>query len=844
MKRIISFLSDDPLYLSGIILILVSSGVLALDLSVSHQNNSAAFMINYLISIGYTVAVLVRAFSLHGWRIAQSKLSYTGLLLILWFTSAFALNLEMNVFDDSVTWLTVWIILASIVFIFATQWADLPAKWNNLVFFLLGAALLLFIYYAIYILPLYVLSAVALVALGISMHTFIPLFLSLVSIVLVIRAVRQNKALLYPVICGLAWPVILGACFLLSWGSQNAKINYLVNQNTLEEGKLPAWIYVSQHLEPSFLTERILKSGLVYQEANLSGNLFWGDMPSRSFDERKQHDPLVVMATLFFERPALDEKDRIHILKAMYQSRHQAQERLWSGDFLETKSVISNVKLFPAYRIAYTEKILSIRNIAPMSWSQQEAVYTFHLSEGAVVSSLSLWIEGVEEKSRLTTKSKADSAYKQVVGVESRDPSVVHWQEGNTITVRVFPCTTEEDRRFKIGITSPLAKKGDRLLYQNVFFDGPSATGAAETLQLSTEGPAPDLQMPSAFEQSGKGVYRAERSYSPDLELSCKAPVLTRSGFSFGGAAYQSEDYTEKYKAFDPQQVYLDLNGSWSATEFESLFQLLSSKKVYVYDGELVRLSAKNKTELFQRLSRQSFSLFPIQEIHHPESALLISKSSAEAPNLSDLEGSAFGKELTSYMKSPKQIAFYNLGTDLSPYLNALKELRVLNYSSGNMVRLNNLLKTKRFIENQEDDRTVVIETAGLLIRKVDSLQQVDSPPQVGKAPDHLLRLFAYNDIMKKVGPNFFSKNYVQPDLIAEAEQGYIVSPVSSMIVLETQKDYERFDIEENKNSLKNASMKSSGAVPEPEEWVLMILCLSVAGYVWYSRRYKLVSVK
>jgi XrtN system VIT domain protein len=831
MKRIISFLTADPLYLSGVILILVSAGVLALDVSVSHQNKGTAFIVNYLISIGYMVVVLIHAFSRHGWRIAQSKLSYTGLLLILWFISAFALNLEMNVFDDSVTWLTAWIILASVVFILATQWDNLPPIWNNLVFFLLSAAWLLFIYYTIYLVPLYALSAVALVALGISMHTFVPLFLSLASIVLTIRAVRQNKALLYPVICGFAWPVILGACFLLSWGSQNAKINYLVNQNTLEEGKLPDWIYVSQHLEPSFLTERILKSGLVYHEAKLLGNLFWGDMPSRSFNERKQHDPLVVVSTFLFGGPVLDEQDRIRILKAIYHSRHQAQERLWSGDFLETKSVISNVKLFPACRMAYTEKILSIRNTAPMSWSQQEAVYTFHLTEGAVVSSLSLWIDGVEEKSRLTTKSKADSAYKQIVGVESRDPSVVHWQEGNTITVRVFPCTTAEDRKFKIGITSPLAKKGDRLVYQHVFFDGPSATGAAETVQLSTEGPAPDLQMPAAFEQSGKGIFRAERNYSPDLELSCKAPVLSRSGFSFGGAAYQPENYIEKYKSFDPQQVYLDLNSSWSATEFESLLKSLSSKKVYVYDGQLVQLSVKNKTGLFQRLSRQSFSLFPIQEIHHPETALLISKSPAEAPNLSDLEGSIFGKELTSYLKSPRQIAFYNLGADLNPYLKALKELRVLNYSSGSMGRLANLLQSRRFIASQEDERTVVIEPAGMMIRQVDTLQGKTT------APDHLLRLFAYNDIMKKVGPNFFSKGYVKPELIEEAEQGYIVSPVSSMIVLETQKDYERFNIEENESSLKNASMKSSGAVPEPQEWVLLILCASVAGYVLYSRR-------
>ncbi|HMI01015.1 MAG TPA: XrtN system VIT domain-containing protein, partial [Pedobacter sp.] len=237
-------------------------------------------------------------------------------------------------------------------------------------------------------------------------------------------------------------------------------------------------------------------------------------------------------------------------------------------------------------------------------------------------------------------------------------------------------------------------------------------------------------------------------------------------------------------------------------------------------------------------LSQQNFSLFPVQKIRHPDEALLVSKSSSTSPNLGDLRGTAFGSALSEYLKTPKHIAFYNFGPELNPYLKALKELRVLNYSSGSIGRLTGLLSAKRFAADQEDERTVVIETAGMMIRSVDSLQEGST------APDHLLRLFAYNDIMKKVAPNFFSKNYVQPELIAEAEQGYIVSPVSSMIVLETQKDYERFNIDENKNSLKNASMKSSGAVPEPREWVLLILCIGVAGYVLYTRRFNPASLR
>jgi XrtN system VIT domain protein len=244
----------------------------------------------------------------------------------------------------------------------------------------------------------------------------------------------------------------------------------------------------------------------------------------------------------------------------------------------------------------------------------------------------------------------------------------------------------------------------------------------------------------------------------------------------------------------------------------------------------LIRVTDDNINNLFETLGSQNFSLFPLNEIKAPESALLITQGSDASPNLTDLDGSDFAKELTGYLKTPKHIRLYNIGTQLSPYLKALKELRVFNYADGTEQELAALLNKHQFTRTQENDSTVVIDNAGLMIQKTPGLKAAD-------APDHLLRLFAYNDIMKKVGADYFNHNYVQPQTITEAEQGYIVSPVSSMIVLETAKDYERFGIDENKDSLKNASMKSSGSVPEPQEWMLIILAASIVGTLIYKRR-------
>jgi hypothetical protein len=85
---------------------------------------------------------------------------------------------------------------------------------------------------------------------------------------------------------------------------------------------------------------------------------------------------------------------------------------------------------------------------------------------------------------------------------------------------------------------------------------------------------------------------------------------------------------------------------------------------------------------------------------------------------------------------------------------------------------------------------------------------------------------------MQQTGPHLL---YDLPDgdtLVEEAREAYIVTPFSSLVVLETKEDYDRFNIKDSENSLKNASLQSKGAVPEPHEWALIILACLMLFYV------------
>jgi hypothetical protein len=60
-----------------------------------------------------------------------------------------------------------------------------------------------------------------------------------------------------------------------------------------------------------------------------------------------------------------------------------------------------------------------------------------------------------------------------------------------------------------------------------------------------------------------------------------------------------------------------------------------------------------------------------------------------------------------------------------------------------------------------------------------------------------------------------------------------IVSPVSTLIVLESEADYKRFGIENDPSLLGQSKLEAPGAVPEPHELALLLLILLV---IFYTR--------
>lgn len=829
---------SDRSLLLGLILLMVSficfigtiqSEAVALDFF------SQSFFINYGLFATYLIILLVNNHRKFGrwWRF--KSLSHNLLLLQLGNISAYALNRTIPVFNVSTDWLVNYLLIYNLgLILFALRKDRQPDSINFTLSFVLATGLIFQLYETLYIGPIYGLGLVAFWFFGLSLHAFIPLWFLIAGGRVVWKFWKSSVRYRPVILSGLLLPLVLITLFTVRWAGLQRHVTEDFHQQMqpIAARDLPAWVRLSQDLPLDWISKRLLKSGLVYKTFDF-GN-FGALMNGNLLSERRQHDPLVFIASAFGgDLRSIAEADRIHLLRTLFDQRHQTEAKLWRGDNLKTTDIVTNVELFPSYRLAYTEKTIRIHNQLRLDQfrTTQEALYTFFLPEGSVVTSAALWIEGEERPAYLTTKEKADSAYTQIVGFERRDPLLVHWQEGNRVSVRIFPCTPEEDRQFKIGITSPMEfTDAGRLVYRNIDFMGPNWEKARETINLvSAENPE-DLEASLSLQRK-ESLWTYDGRYRSDWTLSCIAPKLSEQTFVFNEQSYGVSSEAEQSLPFSAEEIYLDINQSWSKTALMQLWNQLKSKRVFVFTDHLVEVGEQNYKRLFKELLDRHFGLFPLYEIRSPERALVITATGALTPTLDDLEGSPFAEKLNEFMaRTRSPIRVFHLDGELSPYWKSLRELRVVDYTTGEWASLNQFLTSSTFPVHQESEHSLAIPYAQLQIQR-------EAGDAGGGAPDHLMRMFVYNDLMRRVGQSYYSKDELATELVGLAAEANVLSPVSSLIVLETQQDYERFDIEKSKDSLGNASINGSGSVPEPHEWLLILLSLTLTAWLFLKDR-------
>jgi len=795
---------------------------------------SGLFVLNFIFTFLY--AVILLGFKLSCSRPRPNITQGCWVNLVVLFTiSAFSLNQEMQVFARFPLWLNVYTLLMVAVF-FAYPFARKFTKpFKILLYTFTGSALVLSLYMTIFLCPLMPLSLLVFWFFGISLHSFVPALWLLMLLLFLFRK-NEDGRLRHFAWIGAFIPLCFLAVYLSKWNSIQTQITDIISKKNVQlSNRLPDAVQLAQKLPSDPLSETIMISRFKSQR-------FWGDdFNFNGAGEQKFHDPLSLVAIALLGEIDIDEATVETFLNIRRDYRHKTTRKLWLGNSLSTSSIATNIQVFPEYRLAYHEKTFVIHNSPGKNrdfWfsnETQEALYTFHVPEGSIVTSLSLWINGKEQKSRLSTVQKADSAYTQIVGVQRRDPAVVHWQEGNRVTVNVFPCTTEEDRTFKIGFTTPLPVREGKLWLENIWFEGPDFNSARETTRiLSDGGKALMTEVPDDFKKNAQGDYEYSGNYRPDWEIPMQLTALSSQPFRFNGNSYRLQELERETVHRELSFIYLDITKAWTKEEYDQMLTASAGKKVMAWLPEKTEVTGENKELVWEAASNNQFSMPFLYDISFPEKSLVITKCQATSPILADLKDSDYGIKTTDYLLAQNhRIQLLNIGTELSPLWRSLIELKLVDYEALAPRHAADAIQSEKLNRVREDSMSVSLNESHLSIVKT----AVADSSRGGSAPDHLLRIFAYNDILRRVGKNYFKKERYETMLFREAEEGYVVTPVTSMIVLESDADYKRMGIDENTNTVGNAGIISGGAVPEPHEWMLIGLVLSLILHHLYRNK-------
>lgn len=854
--------NKQRLYLTGWIFIVLSCSIFGIGLQAEQAFSldlQGSFWLNFILTALYGIFILIQ----YGIRWAKKEpedrpdARHWSIFLVLFTISAFALNEELHLFEEFPLWLNIYTGLMVISLLIFPYKNKLPHFLQYILYFMCGASIVYATYLTWFMGPLLVYSIPLALVFGLSLHTYVPL---LWLITFWKYAFKMNDL---PHTQKMAWagaiiPVLALSIYLYKWQQvQNAIESVKAEYELKYAADYPEWMILSQRLPDDPLTEMVLMSPVTTQDVFWMHGDGWGFIDANGFE--KKHHPLAVIAGAMYGKLDINQDILYKILETKYDARHQTERRLWRGGDLTTKMVSTNVRIYPEYRLAYTEKTLNIHNDPNRSndagWYDtelQEAVYTFHLPQGSVVSSLSLWVDGKEEKSRLTTRHKADSAYQEIVGVQRRDPSLLHWQEGNRVTVTVFPCAANEDRQFKIGVTSPLIIENEKLILQSIWFEGPAPEQTTESIRLKFEGNVPaNIHLPLAFKETLTGDYSYTGKFQPYWEVTSNIVPINKNPFVFNGNSYHLENINPKTADFSPENFVLDITNEWHKSEIDDILALAKGKKCYVFTPEKTEITPENAMKLYSILRKNHFSMLPLYRIENPANTLIITKMGHKSPLLSDMEqkenNNSFRgdfadtlqptfvtnmKHYLSHIQSEK-VKVWNIGKEISPYYQSLKQFRTIDYAQGRWEDLVKYLAKKQFPISQETDNQVVLYESQITIVRNTATLEANS-----NAPDHLFRLYAYNDLLRIMGKDFYDRKNLEDIWVRKAEEAYICTPVSSLIVLETQQDYEKMGIKENENTLGNAHIGSKGSVPEPHEWALIIVVLCVMLWQFISSRF------
>jgi len=487
--------------------------------------------------------------------------------------------------------------------------------------------------------------------------------------------------------------------------------------------------------------------------------------------------------------------------------------------------------------VAYLEWVLEFRNSSRVP---REARLQIALPPEAVVSRVTLWVNGEEREAAFAGRSEARQAYQSVVRSQ-RDPLLVTTQGSDRIMAQAFPIAPQGGTiKFRIGITAPLhmpTSDQAQLVLPTIVDRNFNITGNLKhSLWVEGKHPLKTSLDTAKSDKVNSALYRLTANLS-DLELS-NPRILITSGRN-----------AEAMK-------------TWSEGNNKSVIQSILAKQRTMADALLIVLDGSVKVAEHLDLIVESLKSIPEESpvglIISGENELLVpiekwspshEQTTIDAIRTMGFTGGqdnsyalakAFG-ELERYdnghllwIHTPQPVVFKNGAAKLEQTANRLTQLpevSLYNLQPG---------PNKLMDESNWAWQANTISRLGaqdlkhyyLRIFKPGieySRQITEGLPKnnLAKGSEHLLRLWANKQV------KFLLKQNRKDNLkaaIAIAAEYQLVTPVSGAVVLESETQYKD-------NDLSPVDPNSVPTIPEPHQWMLAIIIVVLM--IWFLLRHR-----
>lgn len=492
--------------------------------------------------------------------------------------------------------------------------------------------------------------------------------------------------------------------------------------------------------------------------------------------------------------------------------------------------------------LGYLEWTLVFRND---SARQQEARAQIALPPGAVVSRLTLWIDGEEREAAFGSRRQTSEAYRQVVQAR-RDPVLVTTAGKDRVMLQLFPIPPGGgEMKVRLGITTPLQLDSTRVAQlflpawrERNFEIAPQLNHA---VWLAANRPLSGADF-WRREKTGEQAYalRGELSDAqlagPGSRIELAREALAGPNWSqdavAGGGRVVSQRFEESV-ATPPHRLALVVDGSQGLAGLAgeiaaALGQLPDGIELGLFpasDAPGLAVGPLHPAQAAERLRQMSFvggqdNLPALGQawdwageggtaggavlwIHGPQPVLL-----------GGLDGIRQRSE-----RQPGRVRFYALEAQAGPN----EILQGLDGMAGVSV-----LRRSGALRADLAETFATWQPGRMAIRALRSEQPSIQPGEaVGKTSDHLVRLWAAEQIDRLLARGDQASRQAAG---AMAVKYHLVTPVSGAVVLETAAQYAAAGLEP-------VAPGSVPTVPEPEEWLLMAVVAALLGWLWRRRR-------